>query len=344
MNVNGKPKFSGGVMNNRNIKILFMQAAASAITICMIPLAAADSTYTVKQGDTLWDISSDKIQSPFLWPKLWKANPDIRNPHLIYPGQQLTIPDEIAKNKGEMMGTGTDTPKLKDISVLKPYDLSNTRIASKELKTMVSREQLLHSGFIATNILTTGKVLAHNLGKTVMGRNDSVYIKMQAMPQKDDKFYILSKPEPVNDPITNKEIGKLVRIKGTLQYTGEENGNSKAVILESFEEIILDDPLMNYYTVESLMAPEQENRPAMAGTILKHFSERTVSGVGFVLYLDKGRTNGVTVGDTFEVLTATKPHSPLGNVQIISVQQNTSVGIMKTAIREVVTGDIFRNQ
>ncbi|MDX9715734.1 MAG: LysM domain-containing protein [Dissulfurispiraceae bacterium] len=330
-------------MKNRSSKILFMQAAAALITVCMIPLAAADSTYTVKQGDTLWDISSDKIQSPFLWPKLWKANPEIKNPHLIYPGQQLLIPDDIAKSDDKQIAEESTGPKLKDISVLKPYDLSGSKIASKDLKIMVSREVLLHSGFVADNIMDAGKVHANPLGKTIMGKNDTAYINLKSKALPGAQFYVLSKPEPLIDPTTKKELGKIVRIKGTLHYIGEENGNSKSVITESFEEIVINDLLMNYYSVEALIAPDQESRPNQSGTIAKHFSGRTVSGTGYILYLNKGRSSGISIGDLFEVVTGGKPHTPLGDVQIISVQKNTSIGIMKKAVREVATGDIFRN-
>ncbi|MEZ9229462.1 LysM peptidoglycan-binding domain-containing protein [Vibrio amylolyticus] len=51
----------------------------------------APKTYTVVKGDTLWDISELYLDSPWLWPKLWKNNPDINNPHLIYPGDRLTL-------------------------------------------------------------------------------------------------------------------------------------------------------------------------------------------------------------------------------------------------------------
>ena len=49
--------------------------------------------YTVKQGDTLWGISQRFIKDPYYWPNLWSNNPDIGNPHLIYPGQKLRIYD-----------------------------------------------------------------------------------------------------------------------------------------------------------------------------------------------------------------------------------------------------------
>jgi hypothetical protein len=48
-------------------------------------------TYIVKKGDTLWGISGMYLQKPWLWPQLWDANPQIDNPHLIYPGDELYL-------------------------------------------------------------------------------------------------------------------------------------------------------------------------------------------------------------------------------------------------------------
>src|SRR3989337_3577008 len=50
-----------------------------------------DEEYTVQKGDTLWDISSSFLKYPFQWPKLWKVNPYIVNPDLIYPGNKIML-------------------------------------------------------------------------------------------------------------------------------------------------------------------------------------------------------------------------------------------------------------
>ena len=51
----------------------------------------APKSYIVKKGDTLWDISGIFLNQPWLWPKLWRLNPEINNPHLIYPGDELRL-------------------------------------------------------------------------------------------------------------------------------------------------------------------------------------------------------------------------------------------------------------
>ncbi len=48
--------------------------------------------YIVKKGDTLWNISNNKLKDPFLWSTIWKENPDIKNSDLIYPGDRIKIP------------------------------------------------------------------------------------------------------------------------------------------------------------------------------------------------------------------------------------------------------------
>lgn len=81
-----------------------------SLVFCTLPLISvadelllnedAPKTYIVEKGDTLWDISTVFLDQPWLWPKLWRLNPEISNPHLIYPGDVLTL---VYDEQGEPM-------------------------------------------------------------------------------------------------------------------------------------------------------------------------------------------------------------------------------------------------
>src|SRR5260221_7776797 len=78
-------------------------------------------TYTVRKGDTLWSISARFLQRPWQWPEIWQANPQVHNPHLIYPGDVLNLayingqPSIQLSSGGRSMEPAIDTVPLADI-------------------------------------------------------------------------------------------------------------------------------------------------------------------------------------------------------------------------------------
>ncbi len=88
-------------------------------------------TYVVKRGDTLWDIAGTFLQRPWLWPEIWQANPQIKNPHLIYPGDVISLAylDRVGMQAGprtdgpiNAVPLGEIEPFLKDLRVVDNLD------------------------------------------------------------------------------------------------------------------------------------------------------------------------------------------------------------------------------
>lgn len=93
-------------------------------------------TYVVKRGDTLWDIAGKFLQKPWLWPEIWQANPQIRNPHLIYPGDVISLAylDRVTMTPG---------PRT-DAQPINAIPLADVEPFLKDLRVVDSFDQLPH--------------------------------------------------------------------------------------------------------------------------------------------------------------------------------------------------------
>ena len=97
-------------------------------------------TYVVKKGDTLWDISNVFLKSPWLWPQLWHNNPQVKDPHLIYPGDVLNLvyidgkPQLVLKR-----GAGGDVKLEPEVRVVADRSARSPRFRSKRSMLSESR-------------------------------------------------------------------------------------------------------------------------------------------------------------------------------------------------------------
>ncbi len=307
-------------------------------------LMAADEgvEYTVKKGDTLWDISSGNLKDPLLWPKLWKANPQIHNPHLIFPNDKIVIPAELLKE--ELRGDGGRVRLDTKRKLLAPEARATRTVPIIPKRPLVSREVLLESGYFVRSVNPMGKVMGSPLHKTIVGTNDAIYLNTRIKANTGDQFYVITEPETILNPLNQKEIaGYQVRIKGIVTVTGDENGKTKAIVSESYKEIAIGDALIDFYPVSLPVEPAIERKPALSGIVLGVWNKRLASGKDDVIYINKGAGDGVEIGDIFTITSSEKPRPVVGTAQVFATSDAGSAAIIRRAMSEIKPGDTFGN-
>lgn len=216
-----------------------------------------DEIYTVKKGDTLWDISSKFLKDPFLWPKLWQRNPYITNPHWIYPGRPITlVPLEEPKKVAEEPKKVAEEPKKeppppKEVVVQKvaPPVEAKPVVKPPEEKP-VGWPDIRSAGFVSDLEYTgIGIVLDNKDGKNLMAEGDILYLGFKTDEQVliGDRYTVFrGSKDLLRHPFTGEKVGRRYNILGNIQII-DMNGNfCTAKVIESFEEIEKGDRIKPY--------------------------------------------------------------------------------------------------
>jgi hypothetical protein len=316
----------------------YMRHLVIFFTICMLMIPVVvlaenqNEQYTIKKGDTLWTISSGKLKDPLLWPKLWEANKNVHNPHLIYPDQVIVIPGELLK--------GYRTGKR----LVPATALDKRLVPAATNKPLVSRQLLYDSGYFSRSFVPVGKIESRfPEEKTLFGNGDIVHINTATKLIPDTKYFVAAKAEAIRNPVSKELVGYLVRIKGVLQITGEENGNIMATITENFKEMYVGDVITNYFPFTPPFEPVVERKPMVFGTVVGVDHKRLPGGQDDVVYINRGTMHGVEIGDKFSISAGKAPHAIIGSLQVFSVFDEASVAIVRKSEREVMPGDTFGN-
>jgi len=293
-----------------------LTTAASAETLAVRP--DAPKMYTVQQGDTLWDISALYLQQPWLWPQLWKLNPQVENPHLIYPGDVLSLSyDEdgrpvLSVNGSVLSVSPTDanaenraTQGIRKLSPQVRRSLKSTEAVTTIPLMMIRPFLTYEQSLSAERIDGLPYVLGadDHIKNAIQGH--ILYVRGQL--QQDMAYGIYRKGKAYKDPQTEEILGYETILVGTARAfrAGGAAANEPAsvTVLDVKQEIRQGDRLIPAADGQTLPAFFMMRKPeaALSGTIIDSTSEMREFSSWDIVVLNKGLQDGVKAGYMFAI-------------------------------------------
>ncbi len=338
--------------------------------------APPTAQYTIKQGDTLWDIANTFLKDPFLWPFIWKANPGITNPDLIYAGNNLSIPSmapieramqapveaapkEVAKEEAapvqepapleSVASAQTTSPKPAPAAAPEEAtqeEASGIIVPVEQPVPIIDKYSMLRAGFV-NSVENEGAIVgAAESGKTIYGYNDVVYVKVNNRENVNigDKYLIYAPLQKVRHPKTGKKYGRLIRGMGILQITAKDSSDVlTARITLSFDAIDKNELLTPYQEPALVYPPKGKRAKDISGYILEVADHHSINAQTDIVYLDKGSVDGVEPGDRFLVYARPEkkgfPRKKIGEVQVFLVKEHTATAVVTESREEMGRGN-----
>ena len=321
-----------------------------------VPTAQGGSPefYLVAPGDTLWEIAQAFLGNPYYWPRLWSINDYITNPHWIYPGNRIVF----------RMGSLIEPPSVELETERDGFSVDGLDFAEVEVECgpdvrfsdTIEADRYIAPAFLRRkrNLEVFGEVAKARSPSTMLSEDDLVYVRVDD-PDAYECGDILSvfrktKRRVRHPKIRRQKYGNLYRIVGELKIIHKYGDYLSATVRESYQELQRGDmvgPAMPI-TVELEVGPPSGD---LEGQIVARMSqEQVLSTTGETVFIDRGRADGVRVGNSFyvvsrqdEVLDTRRPDpmlppSVIGRLVVVRVDDYSATAVVTDASRTIPVG------
>lgn len=302
-------------------------ATARQVAQAGVPLSElapdAPDRYTVRAGDTLWDISALFLRSPWRWPELWGMNlEEIRNPHLIYPGQTLLL---VRRDGRATLRLGSASGAPADLRTVRLSPRVRTQALDPALSTLDTR---VIEPFLAEPLIVEAGELARaprivattNESRILLTRGDRAYARSPddaTLLDPGDKpvlLRVLRSPQPLKDPVSGEVLGYEARFVGQARLVRGEtrqtlpDGRDAIVpatldIVSAKEEMLTGDRLLP--TPERGYLSYVPHAPAgdIDGRIVSIYGSAVANAAqNQVVVINRGRRDGLESGHVLAIL------------------------------------------
>jgi hypothetical protein len=327
----------------------------------------APKRYVVKKGDTLWGIASMYLADPWRWPDIWYANPDIKNPHLIYPGDVLLLgyvngkPTITVQRNGETVSETPAPASNLPVEKLSPkvrYEslqeaipaVPLTAIQSFLSKTrVIDPDTLEHAGYLLQSVD----------GRPAIGVDGEVYAR--GLKQADgDRYDLYRLGDAYIDPETGDKLGYQATYIGTGQI--ERWGDPQKLVLSSAVQEALPGDRFLPVTEETLNPSFLPHPPTKSvdGQIMAVLGGVQQIGQFQVVVLNRGDDDGLDPGTVLRIYrkglkvedryasgwfsgSVKLPDESSGTLMVFRTFKHVSYALIMRATREIHVADVVKN-
>ncbi len=262
----------------------------------------APDRHVVVKGDTLWDISEKFLKDPWLWPEVWQLNKEqIKNPHLIYPGDVVILTMEGGKPRLSLEPGARDVVKLSPQIRGEPIIIKEAGIPSIPLKAI---QAMLSKGGVGdpSDLEKSPRILGSGDARVMFGSGDTVYASRNDGDTVDWRVVRLG--QALKNPDNPQEV-----LAYEMQHLGtartEKAGDPQVVrILTAEQEILERDRLVPSWKGDiPQYIPHGPGKPVNA-KVVAALGGPIYAGTFMTLVLDKGMRDGLEEGHVLALFRA----------------------------------------
>lgn len=254
----------------------------------------APMNYTVKRGDTLWDISAVFLKDPWFWPEIWQINPQVVNPHLIYPGDVLSL--SVGANGDAHVFVSQYSgarlqPRLRSEALEGPIDT----IPFAAVAAFLSKPSVLTK----EQALAAPHILAFRDEHMIGGAGHEIYVK-NLNGELNQRYAVMHVGDPIRDIGSREIIGYQAYYVATA-VVNRPGEISKAVLTDGAREALEGDRLIFQEGDVPLTFAPHAPTTTIDGQIIAVADNVEQIGQYQVVVLNRGGNDGLTAGAVLAV-------------------------------------------
>ncbi|MDH5436416.1 MAG: LysM peptidoglycan-binding domain-containing protein [Gammaproteobacteria bacterium] len=252
--------------------------------------------YVVVKGDTLWDISARFLQNPWKWPEIWHVNTQIKNPHLIYPGDVIVLTWKNGVPSLEIQ-RGRQTVKLSPSARESRIENAIPTIPVDAIRQFMNSNRIVGKD----EIDNAAYILSFSSEHLIGGEGIEVFVRNRKKEDATNRYEVLRSSKPFVDPDSGEIIGYEALYLGDSEMQAEGDP-ARFVLTQTRREVlkgdrmlpVKDEAIHHYYTPRS---PEK----TIKGRIISVVDGVSQIGSYQVVALNKGETDGLSVGNVLGI-------------------------------------------